>query len=127
MTRGLDGGPHEGACDAGRAEGLGGGGIVEAAPPWYGQTPAMTAGGPRGRLGGGVGFGYAAPPITLFNRVIGLGVLAPATSDALDEAIGAWAGTGRTFVVHASHDNASAELALLLEARGIQRSRSWAK
>jgi hypothetical protein len=79
------------------------------------------------RLDGAVGFRFDDPPNPLFNRVIGLGVLGPATGEALDEAIDAWVGTGRTFVIHASVDNASAPLSPLLQARGLQRSRNWAK
>jgi len=123
MTHGYGDEPHEIEWDAERAEASGWEDLVNAAPAWFAEKHSTAT----WRVGDAVGFGYDDPPNPLFNRVIGLGVLGPATDEALAEAIKPWVGAGRTFVIHASDDNASAKLAPLLEARGLQRSRTWAK
>jgi hypothetical protein len=114
---------HETAHDAELAEALGWEEIVNAAPASYSEAHALAT----WRVDRAVGFGHDDPAIPLFNRVVGLGVLSPATADAVDEAIDVWAGTGRTFVVHASADNASAALIPVLETRRLKPSRGWAK
>ena len=78
------------------------------------------------RLGDAVGFGYDDPPNPLFNRVIGLGVLGPATDDALAEAIKPWAGRFRSRVPASELDRHAYELTGTAVGAASARARSLA-
>ena len=80
MIRALDTAPAEIARDVELAEALGWGDVVHAAPDWFSDKHSMAT----WRLDGAVGFRFDDPPNPLFNRVVGLGVLGPATGEALD-------------------------------------------
>lgn len=64
------------------------------------------------------------PAVTMFNRVLGLGLEAPATDGLLDEALEFLRGV-QAYVAVAPE--AEPDLAARLEARGLRRDRGWTK
>jgi hypothetical protein len=65
--------------------------------------------------------------VPIFNRVLGLGVVEPATEELLDHITALYAPSGNIFMVHVAPASQPAELATWLEQRGIRRRDSWAK
>ncbi len=66
-------------------------------------------------------------PMPLFNRVVGLGIVEPAREAMIDALLELYRPANVPFAVQVSPAARPAELGAWLEARGIRRSRSWAK
>jgi hypothetical protein len=79
------------------------------------------------RVADGVGFSYSDPPLPFYNRFHGLGVLCPATTESLEEAVRPWHGTGRTYCLHAVPDDVCPGLTALLSSGGMSPGRAWVK
>ncbi len=65
--------------------------------------------------------------IPLFNRVLGVGVVEPATEGLLDRITALYARTGSTFIVPLAPAARPADLVTWLEQRGIRRRDNWVK
>ncbi len=78
------------------------------------------------RIGGAMALVAARLPLSLFNRVIGLGIAAPATEAMVDEIAALYRGAGVKGMVQLS-PAAPPQLAGWLEARGFRRGDGWAK
>jgi hypothetical protein len=108
--------------DAGeRAEAFGWESYVRAMPEGFASAVPGTW-----RIGDAVGFGVDVEPHALFNRVIGLGALAPATAETLDGTLAPWQATGRQTIVHVIPGSTGADLALAAAGfRVAYRRRNW--
>ncbi len=106
-----------------RAEALAWEGMITAVPASFAEAHAMRA----WRIDDAVGFMFDAPPNPIFNRVHGLGVLAPATASTVAIAVAPWDGTGRTYVIHVAPDTAPVDLPKLLQTLGFRASKNWVK
>lgn len=65
--------------------------------------------------------------VSLFNRVLGVGVVEPATEELIDHISALYAAPGNSFVVPPAPSAQPAELLTWLEQRGIRRRDNWVK
>jgi hypothetical protein len=97
--------------------------IVAAAPP------ALVAGLGLRVEPIGAGAALAAPEVDvpMFNRVLGLGVLAPADHATIERALSPWCGRAVRRMVQVVPDAETPALRAALEARGLRRLDNWVK
>jgi hypothetical protein len=97
--------------------------IVDAAPPALAARLGLRY-VPLGPAGAVVALACDVP---LFNRAIGLGLLAPADAATVDQAVGLWTGTDLTYLIQVTPHAETPDLVAALEARGLARLDAWAK
>jgi GNAT superfamily N-acetyltransferase len=80
------------------------------------------------RIGGAVCLAFpAVPGAAMFNRVLGLGLERPATTEQLDEVVGFFRSLGVEWCAAVAPQAEPPELASWLEVRGLDRGYAWAK
>ena len=78
-------------------------------------------------LGSATALAMSGLDIPLFNRVLGLGVVEPATEEMIDRIAALYAPSGNTFIVQLAPGAQPADLPGWLEQRGMRRGDNWVK
>src|SRR5438876_2014328 len=94
-----------------------------AAPPDFAARWGMRV----ERFGPAIGIIMAGANIPLFNRVLGLGVVEPATEETVDRIVALYGDAGVDPMVQLAPSARPAELPAWLEARGLRRADNWVK
>ena len=105
-------------------------GEAHALADWVRAIPPDVArewGGRVEQIGSAIATRVAFGNLWIVNRVIGLGTAEPATEAMVDEIVELYRPAGVDFAVQLAPGAQPPELPAWLEARGLKRSRNWAK